>query len=286
MIAKKFQHLVCDDSHRHSHHDRNSRLALCSWPTGLQQKIDMSIVDLIGEGKRALFASGTGAVSASDSPERARLFRTNLFERHVFVCHGCQEKHAKGMRTHNRKSDCKWKDVPVSQWEQEWKCPGCSHKRADGLIIGKPRGHSSHTYKDDCRLTTIVPRNTSSHPREAPVPIGQDPSGNASAPDIPEVDLPPQDNTSGPSSGSAETSAEPRATRRPDKQERFPETPKSIDSVDTDWSKFNIDKASELYAIEWNTSRSLKYANYTYGGGMHPELPWRRSSVQHRCHKR
>ena len=100
----QFQHLVCDGSHSHTPHDRNSRLALCSWSTGWQQKVDISILDLISEGKRALFASGTGAVSASDSPERACLFRTNMFERHVFVCHGCKEKHPIGMRTHNRKT--------------------------------------------------------------------------------------------------------------------------------------------------------------------------------------
>ena len=72
VIAKQFHHLLCDDSHRHAHHDRNSRLALCSWPTGLQQKVDMGIVDLISEGKRTMIASGTGAVSVSDSPDRVR----------------------------------------------------------------------------------------------------------------------------------------------------------------------------------------------------------------------
>ena len=30
VIAKHFQNMVCNDSHRQAHHDRNSRLALCS----------------------------------------------------------------------------------------------------------------------------------------------------------------------------------------------------------------------------------------------------------------
>ena len=47
VIAKQFQHLVCNDSHCHAHHNRSSRLALCSWPTGLQQKVDINIADLI-----------------------------------------------------------------------------------------------------------------------------------------------------------------------------------------------------------------------------------------------
>ena len=110
----------------------------------------------------------------------------------------------------------------------------------------------AHRYDDACRLTAIVPRNTSAHPREAPVPIGRDASGNASGQDIPEVELfavpapEPRDDTSGPSSGSTGVPTDLKAIRGPDLQERFPEIPKSTDDVNTDWSKFSIQKSLRI----------------------------------------
>ena len=46
-----------------------------------------------------------------------------------------------------------------------------------------------HKYDDTCRMPAIVPRDTERHPREAPIPAGTDPSGNASANDIPDVQI-------------------------------------------------------------------------------------------------
>ena len=146
-----------------------------------QQKADTGIVNMISEGKKLMIESGTVAASLTDSVERRPILPANLFERHVYECHGWNKKHARGMRTHNREEDCKFKNLPESEWEPKSTCPGCSYQGPDGNIIGEPRGHSSHKYDDTCRLTAIIPRNTSSHPREVPIPIGKSNSGNASA---------------------------------------------------------------------------------------------------------
>ena len=115
-------------------------------------------------------------------------------------------------------------------------------------------------------MTATVPRDTERHPREAPIPAGADPSGNASANDIPDVEIEepaaaPRENvedipdqTSGPWSSStvAPPAAAPSApdaqapdrkvksTRRrwPDTTPRFPQPELSHDRGKTDWSIF------------------------------------------------
>ena len=127
-------------------------------------------------------------------------------------------------------------------------------------------------------MPATVPRDTERHPREARIPAGTDPSGNASANDIPDVEIeeplaaplsePPGnrsvDQTSGPSSSS--TAAPPAAvppppegsisgpprrvksTRRrgPDIVPRFPQPEPSQDSNKTDSSTFQIDKSLRI----------------------------------------
>ena len=72
-LAYQFRNLLCDGTHPHTNQEVRPKFSLCSWPAGLQQKIDMGILDLIGEGKRYMLAVGTGPASGSDSCDRGQL---------------------------------------------------------------------------------------------------------------------------------------------------------------------------------------------------------------------
>ena len=61
-LAFSIQETYCVTGHTpNTNQEVRPKFALCSWPAGLQQKVDMGILDLIGEGKRYMLAVGDWA---------------------------------------------------------------------------------------------------------------------------------------------------------------------------------------------------------------------------------
>ena len=152
-----------------------------------------------------------------------------------------------------------------------------------------------------------VPRDTERHPREARIPAGTDPSGNASANDIPDVEIEeptaappsephtaPLDQTSGPSSISTaalpaaaphhatpSTSGPPskvKSTRRrgrgPDIIPRFPQPELPKDSNKTDWSTFQIDKSLRVLRHGTEEQQPKEVRKLHLDGGTLREPQW------------
>ena len=211
---------------------------MASWPSALKSRLQQSVKNI-----RNTAANITRAFPVVEGR-----------------CEGCFRKQSRRSRLHNRtEGQCKDWQVPESEWEPVWTCPGCT-REVNGVLRPRPRGHPDHTNDPTaCRMPSTRIRTETlgrggigagTHPREARVPAEADRHANASGSHLQQdeeadpVPIPaPQDDAGGPASSSSGPDGAAPASRGPDKQPRFPETPQSLDDMATDWSKFDIDSS-------------------------------------------
>ena len=165
-VAEQFDHLVCKENHYHGTLYSADPQA---WNPQIAEKVALGITNMIADSK----ARNTHRNYLANPGKAIQ----NLFDRHVFVCHGCKKLHGKYMRTHNRiAGECRFDTVPEDKWEKEWTCPGCSWKTPDGQNNPKPRGHSSHTPRRELQNPFHTPSGYSATSARRTNPDWQRPS--------------------------------------------------------------------------------------------------------------
>lgn len=125
LIADKFENTTCQGNHFHSHGDATE------WSPQISDELPLGISELIVDSKRVPLAEIHHSFLAN--PGRAV---SDMFKRHVFVCHSCDQAHGEFMGTHNRiEGECKCHAIPEAKCEPEWTCPECNWKGRNGNSI-------------------------------------------------------------------------------------------------------------------------------------------------------